>query len=101
MAQALCRKIEKGRVAAIEILVGNAAVRNLIREEKTHELASIMQLSAKEGMVTLNQALADLVNSGQVSAEEALSKSSNPRQLKSMIHAAITRPPSKGPLATF
>jgi twitching motility protein PilT len=101
LAQALCRKIEKGRVAAIEILVGNAAVRNLIREGKTHELASIMQLSSKEGMVTLNQALSDLVNTGQVSAEEALSKSSNPKQLKSMIHTAISRAPLKGPLSTF
>jgi twitching motility protein PilT len=44
-----------------------------------------MQLSAKEGMQTLNQALGELVKKGAVSMEEALSKSSNPKQLKSMV----------------
>jgi twitching motility protein PilT len=85
LSQALCRKIEKGRVAAIEIMVANAAMRNLIRDEKTFELASIMQLGAKEGMQTLNQALSDLVKKDQITVEEALSKSSNPKQLKTIL----------------
>jgi twitching motility protein PilT len=85
LSQALCRRIEKGRVAAIEIMVANAAMRNLIRDEKTFELASIMQLGAKEGMQTLNQALADLVKKDKITVEEALSKSSNPKQLKTIL----------------
>ncbi len=86
LSQALCRRAtEKGRAAAIEIMIANAAVRNLIRDEKTFELASIMQLGAKDGMQTLNQALSDLVKKGQVTLEEALSKSSNPKQLKTML----------------
>lgn len=85
LSQALCRRHEKGRVAAIEIMIANAAVRNLIRDEKTFELASIMQLGAKEGMQTLNQALTDLVKKQQITVEEALSHSSNPKQLRTML----------------
>jgi twitching motility protein PilT len=66
-------------------MVANAAVRNLIRDEKTFELGSIMQLGAKEGMQTLNQALSDLVKKQQITVEEALTHSSNPKQLKTML----------------
>lgn len=90
LSQALCRKFEKGRVAAIEVMLANAAVRNLIRDEKTFELASIMQLGAKEGMQTLNQALADLVKKDQITIEEALSKSSTPKQLKTLLQPVGT-----------
>ncbi len=86
LSQALCaRSSGKGRAAAIEILIATAAVRNLIRDEKTYELASVMQLGAKEGMQTLNQALSELVRKNLVTVEEALNKSSNPKQLKSML----------------
>jgi twitching motility protein PilT len=75
----------KGRISAFEIMIANAAVRNLIREEKTFELHSIMQLSSKEGMRTLDEALADLVRRHMISLEQAIIKSSNPLRLKKLL----------------
>ncbi|MFW6056002.1 MAG: type IV pilus twitching motility protein PilT [Chloroflexota bacterium] len=76
----------KGRVGVFEILVANGAVRNLIRTNKTYELASVIQLSNRDGMQTLNQALAHLVNTRQITAEEAVRKSSDPDQLQRLVH---------------
>lgn len=86
LSQSLLPRIEgKGRIGAFEILIATPAVRNMIRTTKTHELPSAIQLGANEGMQTLNQALAMLVNSNKVAIEEALRKSSNPEQLKKLI----------------
>lgn len=76
----------RGRVGVYEILVSNGAVRNLVRTNKTYELTSVLQLSAKEGMQTLNQALAHLVNTRVITAEEAVRKSSDPDQLQRLVH---------------
>jgi twitching motility protein PilT len=81
----LPRASGKGRVAAFEIMIANAAVRNLIREGKTYELHNVMQLSAAEGMQTLDQALADLVRKKLVTLEEAMMKSSSPEKLKKLL----------------
>ncbi len=81
ISQALLRRIGGGRVAALEILIANPAVRSLIREGKTFQLASFMQLGSKDGMQTLDGALADLVRRKLVTAEEAMSKSGNAEQL--------------------
>jgi len=75
----------KGRIVAFEILIAHPAVRNLIRTSKTFELPSVIQLSAKTGMQTLNQAFACLVKNRTVTAEEAMMKSSDPEQLKRLI----------------
>lgn len=86
LSQALLPRAEgKGRVAAFEIMTANSAVRNLIREGKTFELHNVMQLSSSEGMVTLDQALADLVKKRIVTLEEAKLKSSHPARLKKML----------------
>ncbi len=86
LSQALLPKSEgKGRVGAFEIMIANSAVRNLIREGKTFDLPNMMQIGAKDGMQTLNQALADLVRRRAVSQEEALIKSSNPEGLKKVL----------------
>ena len=61
IAQTLCKKIGGGRVAAYEILLGNSAVSNLIRERKTFQLFSLMQTGRAQGMVTLNDSLMDLI----------------------------------------
>ena len=61
LSQTLLPRIGGGRIAAIEIMIATAAVRNLIREEKLHELHSIMELGSKNNMQTMDQALADLV----------------------------------------
>jgi twitching motility protein PilT len=75
----------QGRAAAFEILLAVPAVRNLIRMGKSHELPNVMQLSSREGMQTLDQALAKLVKSQVVSQENALMKSSNPAQLLKLL----------------
>src|SRR6185437_6112726 len=71
IAQTLCRKIGGGRVAAREILLAIPAISNLIREGKTFQIPSVIQTSRRLGMVTLNDALADLVDARQVEAREA------------------------------
>ncbi len=74
-----------GRIAAFEIMIANAAVRNLIREGKSYELHNIMQLSAGEGMQTLDQALADLVRRKLITLEDAMMKSSSPEKLRKLL----------------
>jgi twitching motility protein PilT len=74
ISQTLCKKIGGGRVAAREILLTNPAISNLIREGKTFQIPSIMQTSRRLGMVTLNDALLDLVDKGQVEPKEAYTK---------------------------
>jgi twitching motility protein PilT len=69
--QMLMKRAGGGRVAALEILVGTPAVRNLIREGKTHQVPSAMQVGGKVGMQTMEAAVAALVSSGAVTLEEA------------------------------
>jgi len=76
----------KGRIAAFEILIATTAVRNLIRTSRTFELPGVMQIGAKDGLQTLNQSLAYLVKNHKVPVKEAMAKSSNPEQLKKLIH---------------
>jgi twitching motility protein PilT len=71
VTQMLLKKKGGGRVAAQEILVGTPGVRNLIREGKTHQIASQMQVGGKVGMQTMEAALADLVTRNVISAREA------------------------------
>jgi len=74
IAQTLCKKIGGGRVAAREILLSIPAVSNLIREGKTFQIPSIMQTNRKTGMVTLNDALLELVDAKLVEPKEAYMK---------------------------
>jgi twitching motility protein PilT len=75
VCQTLCKTADgRGRVVATEVLVATAAVRNLIREGKTHQIYSSMQAGAKHGMHTLDQHLADLVRRGVVTYEHGLEK---------------------------
>jgi twitching motility protein PilT len=74
IAQTLCRKIGGGRIAAREILLSIPAVSNLIREGKTFQIPSIMQTNRKAGMVTLNDALMELVDKRLVEPKEAYMK---------------------------
>jgi twitching motility protein PilT len=87
MCQALLPKANgQGRVAALEILVPNAAIRNLIREDKIHQIYSMMQTGQeKYGMQTFNQALATLYHKRQISLELAMQRSSNTDELRDLI----------------
>ncbi|MDX9819286.1 MAG: type IV pilus twitching motility protein PilT, partial [Desulfococcus multivorans] len=76
IAQVLFKRIDrKGRCPALEILIATPAVRNLIRESKTHQLPSSMQTGKKYGMILLDDAIMDLYNRGWISAEDSYNKS--------------------------
>jgi twitching motility protein PilT len=76
-----------GRVAACEVLVPNAAVRNLIREGKTHQIYSTMQTGAQLGMQTMDAALAGLVRAGKITQKLAEQRSSTPDELRRLLGA--------------
>jgi twitching motility protein PilT len=82
VAQTLLPTVDgRGRVAALEILLPDDAVRNLIRQSKVEQIYSVMQTNTGRGMKTLEQALVDLVTRGIVTKEVALARSSRPDQL--------------------
>ena len=88
LCQALLPKASgKGRALAMEILVPNSAIRNLVREDKIHQIYSMMQTGQSQyGMQTFNQSLASLYFKKQISLTTALSHSSNPDELQEMIN---------------
>ena len=75
IAQTLCKKVGGGRVAAREILLATPAIANLIREGKTFQIPSIIQTGRKVGMITLNDALLELVDKKLIAPDEAYVKS--------------------------
>jgi len=78
-----------GRVMALEILIPNAAIRNLIREDKLHQIYPQMQIGqGKHGMQTFNQSLAALFLRRQITLEEAMTRTSDPEELKTMLTQA-------------
>ena len=78
----------RGRVAALEIMLPDYAVRNLIRQRKLEQMYSVMQTGTARGMQTLEQSLAELVQRGAVSTEAALDSSSYPEQLLGLLGRA-------------
>jgi twitching motility protein PilT len=74
----------KGRVAALEILLPDDAVRNLIRQAKVEQIYSVMQTNTSRGMQTLEQAMLELARYGKITTEIALQRSSRPDQLRSL-----------------
>ena len=88
LCQALLPKASgSGRAMAMEILIPNAAIRNLIREDKIHQIYSSMQTGQEKfGMQTFNQSLASLYFSKQIALQTALNRSSNPEELQDMIN---------------
>jgi len=98
IAQTLCRKIGGGRVAALEVLLVTGAVANLIREGKTFQIPSIMQVNKAIGMVSLNDALFDLVVKKLVMPDEAMSKTVDKAGFEALLKRggfAYAPPPEK------
>src|SRR5882762_6562733 len=87
MCQALLPRAEKsGRAMALEVLIPNGAIRNLIREDKVHQIYSMMQTGQdKYGMQTFNQSLATLYHKRQITLDTAMQRSSNVDELKELI----------------
>jgi len=95
--QLLPRKSGNGRVMSVEILVPNPAIRNLIREDKVHQIYSQMQTGqSKSGMQTMNQSLFDLYTKGLISYEEAMGRSMIPEELITMIQRVSTTAKGRG-----
>jgi twitching motility protein PilT len=91
ITQSLLKRRSGGRVAALEILLGTPAVRNLIRENKVHQIPSAMQTGGSVGMQTLDMALVDLVNRGVVTADEAQSRTLTPNLFGAQVRQADGR----------
>jgi twitching motility protein PilT len=90
LSQTLVRRIGGGRVPACEVMVCNSAIRHVIREGQIHQIYSNMQLGQKDGMQTLNNALATLVTGNIVSHEEAVRHCSNVEQFQNALkHAKL------------
>jgi twitching motility protein PilT len=88
IAQTLFKRIDrKGRVAALEILIANPAVRNLVREGKTHQIPSMIQTGKKYGMILLDDSIMDLFKKGIISADEAYAKSNEKGRFRAMLKA--------------
>jgi twitching motility protein PilT len=78
IAQVLFKRVDKqGRSPALEILIATPAVRNLVREGKTHQIASMIQTGRKYGMLLLDDAIMEMLNKGWISADEAYAKSND------------------------
>jgi twitching motility protein PilT len=96
VSQMLLPAAKGGRVLAMEIMIPNKAIRNLIREDKVHQIYSIMQTGQEDsGMQTMNQALLNLVDRRFISAELALEKSSEPEELEQLLEKRGLRVPAK------
>jgi twitching motility protein PilT len=85
IAQQLLPRVKGGRVLAMEILKVNAAARNQIRESEVHQIYTILETGSREGMITMNQWLYNLFIHGEITREVALTRSTNPDQMKRML----------------
>jgi twitching motility protein PilT len=85
VSQTLIPKIGGGRVMAMEILVVTPAIRAIIRDDKIHQIYSMLQSGQKYGMKTMNQSLAELQQSGKITLNDAMSYSHNTQELTEML----------------
>lgn len=91
IAQVLFKRADKkGRCAALEIMIANSAVRNLIRESKTFQIPSMIQTGKKYGMQLLDDAIMDLVNKGWIAPDDAYMKCNDKAKFRPLLKA----PPS-------
>jgi twitching motility protein PilT len=91
--QLIPKKASKGRAASVEIMIPNTAIRNLIREDKVHQIYSIMQSGQDaHGMITMNQSLFNLYSKGLISYDAAMGRSHRPEELTTMFSKLGGRP---------
>ncbi len=86
--QLLPRAGEPGRIAVIEVMIATSAIRNLVRENKAHQVTSVIQTSGEVGMQTMDQALRDLYKQSLITYEVAMRRAQNPDELEKLIHGA-------------
>jgi twitching motility protein PilT len=92
LSQTLMPRIGGGRAMALEIMVATPAIRNLIREEKIHQIYSAIQSGSKFGMQTMNQSLAELVKRRQITREDAILRSTLPEELAQLLNDGVGTP---------
>ncbi|KKR45667.1 MAG: Pili biogenesis protein ATPase [Parcubacteria group bacterium GW2011_GWA2_40_8] len=85
VSERLIPRLEGGRIPAIEVMIATPAIRNLIREKKTHEVDLVIETSADDGMLSLNRSLAELAKKREISLENAELYSSNSSELRMLI----------------
>lgn len=86
ISQRLLPRVSGGRILSCEIMIANSAVRNTIREGKTHQLPNVIQTSASEGMISLDKVLAELVSKGEITIDDALAWAIDPKAFKMMVY---------------
>jgi|TARA_Y100000310_G_scaffold345866_1_gene471947 twitching motility protein PilT len=84
-SQRLVPRVSGGLIPAYELLINNKAVANLIRERRTHEINTVIETGQEEGMIDLNRSLAELVRRGDITVENAFSRSINPKVLERIL----------------
>ncbi len=84
-SQRLVPRIAGGLIPAYELLIANSAVANLIREKRTHEIQTVIETGAQDGMIDMNRSLAELVRMGEITAESAYSRSLNTKTLERLL----------------
>lgn len=84
-SQRLVPRIAGGLVPAFELLINNAAVANLIREKRAHEVYSVIETGLEQGMIDMNRSLSQLVQKGEITVENAFMHSSNPKGLERLL----------------
>ncbi len=90
IAQQLLRTRDgTGRIVSVEVMIPTPGIRNMIRESKTHQIYTAMQTGQKHGMITMDQALADLYRRGQITLETALSRAVDQHDLRQILGKAI------------
>jgi twitching motility protein PilT len=95
--QLLRRANQPGRVCAMEIMMATPAIRNLIREGKSHQITSMIQISQQVGMQTMDQHLRDLYGKGMITYDDAIARAMQPEELKKMISGGATEGTGMGP----
>lgn len=85
VSQRLIPKIEGGIIPACEVMIANSAVRNLVREQKIHEVGLVIETNAEQGMISLNRSLANLVRGGFISIETAERYSLNAKEVRVLV----------------
>ena len=85
VSQRLIPRVGGGRIPAMEIMMNNHAVENLIRENKAYQIDSVIETNLREGMVSLDKSLADLVQRGLITLDDAMTYSKNPEYLQMLI----------------
>ena len=86
VSQRLIPKVNGGRVLAAEIMIANTAIKSLIRDGKNYQIPNVIQTSAADGMISLDKVLAEYVSRGDITLEEALNYSLDPKSFKMMVY---------------